>query len=154
MTTSLSEKAVRKSSTVSIEELDTSVCGAVARVYRRLRTERADDQISESQRSVLAYLVKEGPRTLSELSDYEHVKPPSMNQTVNVLVALGFVQRSDDPLDGRKVILAPTPTGRARIEATRQRLHAWLQSQLQELTIEERETLRAASAIMSKIADA
>jgi hypothetical protein len=66
-----------------VDNLDADFLAVVSRLYRRLRAERAGDQISDSQLSVLALLVREGPRTLRELSDREHVTPPSMNQTVN-----------------------------------------------------------------------
>jgi DNA-binding MarR family transcriptional regulator len=118
-----------------------------------VRAEKASDQMSDSHRSALALLVKEGPRTLSELSEHERVKPPSMNQTVNALVELGYVERHDDPADGRKVILAATTSGRALIEETRRRFHAWLQAQLVELSDQDRETLSRAAAIIQKMAD-
>jgi DNA-binding MarR family transcriptional regulator len=139
--------------TPSIEELDAELASAVARLSRRVRAEKASDQMSDSHRSALALLVKEGPRTLSELSEHERVKPPSMNQTVNALVELGYVERHDDPADGRKVILAATTSGRALIEETRRRFHAWLQAQLVELSDQDRETLSRAAAIIQKMAD-
>jgi DNA-binding MarR family transcriptional regulator len=126
---------------------------AIARLYRRLRSEQADGQISDSQLSVLALLVKQGPHTLRALSDHEHVTPPSMNQTVNSLAGSGYVARQGDPADGRKVILAATSEGVALIEETRRRRHAWLSARLQELSAGERELLSAATAIIRKIAD-
>ncbi len=136
-----------------LEELDASLTLAVSRLIRRLRVEKSHERISDAQRTALALLVKEGSCTLGELSDRERVKPPSMNQTVNALVELGYVERRDDPTDGRKVILAATSSGRAIIEETSRRLHAWLQAQLVDLSEEERRVLDAAVLIISKIAD-
>jgi DNA-binding MarR family transcriptional regulator len=137
----------------SIEELDAELSLAVSRLFRRLRAQkRVDEEIGDSHRTVLALLVKEGPRTLGELSDHERVKPPSMNQTVNLLVESGYVERRDDPSDGRKVILAATSAGEAVIVETRRRLHEWLQAQLRELTPEERQVLAVATGIISKVA--
>jgi len=59
----------------SIEELDANLASAVSRLFRRVRAEKASDQISDSHRLALALLVKEGPHTLSELSERERVKP-------------------------------------------------------------------------------
>jgi DNA-binding MarR family transcriptional regulator len=140
--------------TDAVEELDVDLSAAVSRLFRRLRAERVDEQIGDSHRTVLALLVKEGPRTLRALSDHEHVKPPSMNQTVNLLVRSGYVERRDDPADGRKVILAATSAGEALIAETRRRLHAWLQSQLRELSATERDALSVATRIIDKIANA
>ena len=131
-----------------VEDLNATFTDAVARLYRRLRADRSDDQISDSHRSVLKYLVSDGPRTLRELSDHEHVKPPSMNQTVNWLEHSGLLARANDPADGRKVILAATPQGVALIEETRRRHHEWLNSKLEALSAEERRILEAASKII------
>jgi DNA-binding MarR family transcriptional regulator len=136
-----------------VENLDADFLAVVSRLYRRLRAERAGDQISDSQLSVLALLVREGPRTLRELSDREHVTPPSMNQTVNALEDARYVARKDDPDDGRKVILVATPKGTALVAETRHRRHAWLTAQLQALSAGERRILSAATGIIGKIAD-
>ncbi len=135
------------------EEFDSDFSTAVTRLYRRLRAEKADDQIGDSHRTVLALLVKEGPRTLRELSDREHVTPPSMNQTVNALAEWGYVERRGDPDDGRKVILVATPAGAALIAETRRRRYAWLNAQLAALSVSERRLLSAATGIINKIAD-
>jgi DNA-binding MarR family transcriptional regulator len=143
----------RKIVVTSIEELDADLSSAMSRLVRRVRAEKSTNQISDSHRSALALLVKEGPRTLSELSEHERVKPPSMNQTVNALVELGYVEKRDDPADGRKVILIATKAGERLIEETARRCHAWLQSQLIELSGDDREVLRRAAAIIHEIAD-
>jgi DNA-binding MarR family transcriptional regulator len=136
-----------------VANLDADFLAVVSRLYRRLRAEKASDQISDSQLSVLALLVREGPRTLRELSDREHVTPPSMNQTVNALEDARYVTRKDDPDDGRKVILVATAKGAALVAETRHRRHAWLTAQLQTLSAGERRTLAAATGIIGKIAD-
>ncbi len=134
-----------------VEELTATFTDAVARLYRRLRAERGGDQMGESQRSVLKVLVGEGPRTLRELSEHEHVKPPSMNQTVNSLEEAGLLARTSDPSDGRKVIIAATAEGVTLIEETRRRRNEWLSLQLDSLSAEERRTLEAASKIIVRI---
>lgn len=136
-----------------VENLDADFPAVVSRLYRRLRAEKASDQISDSQLSVLALLVREGPRTLRELSDREHVTPPSMNQTVNALADARYVARKDDPEDGRKVILVATAKGAALAAETRHRRHAWLTARLQGLSAGERQILSAATGIIGKIAD-
>lgn len=143
----------RRSGEPIVEELNATFTDAVARLYRRLRANRADDQISDSHRSVLKLLVSDGPRTLRELSDHEHVKPPSMSQTVNWLEQSGLLARTNDPTDGRKVILVATPKGVALIEETRRRRHEWLNLRLEELSVDERRTLEAATKIIVRITD-
>ncbi len=143
----------RESAQRAIEELTASFTDAVARLYRRLRAERAGDPMGDSHRSVLRLLVSEGPHTLRELSEYEHVKPPSMNQTVNWLEEAGLLARTSDPSDGRKVIIAATAKGEAVIEESRRRRNQWLNLQLEALTSEERRILASASSIIVRLTD-
>jgi DNA-binding MarR family transcriptional regulator len=136
-----------------IEALESEFRAAFRRLYRRLRAERASDQIGESHRTVLKRLVEEGPHSLRELSDLERVTPPSMSQTVNALVESGFVKREGDPNDGRKVIVAPTEEGISLIAATRRCGHVWLHEQIVRLSEDEQQALFAATAIITKLAD-
>jgi DNA-binding MarR family transcriptional regulator len=138
---------------VATDELSTNLRIAVARLSRRLRAEKADHELSDSQTSVLALLVRSGPCSLSELSEHERVKPPSMNRTVNGLVAAGYVVRSNDPADGRKVVLRPTDAGQQLINETRRKRDAWLHLRLVELRPEQRRLLEDAAALMREVAD-
>ena len=137
---------------LTIEELNAVFTDAVARLYRRIRADKANEVISDSYRSVLKLLVSSGPHTLRELSDHEHVTPPSMNQTVNGLEQLGLLIRKSHPTDGRKVMLVATSEGVTLIDETRRRRHEWLSVKLEELTDGERRTLKAASEIVVRIA--
>ena len=137
----------------AVDELNANFLDAIARLYRRLRAERSDDEISDSQRSVLKLLVSEGPRTLSELSDHEHMKPPSMSETVRALEQSGLVVRTSDPSDGRKVILVASAEGTALIVEARRRRHEWLNQRLVELSEEERRLLTRASQVIVRITD-
>lgn len=134
-------------------ELSADLRIAVARLSRRLRAEKADDELSDGQTSVLFLLVREGPHTLTALSEHERVTPPSMNRTVNALVAAGYARRDGDPDDGRKVVLCATESGRELVEETRRRRDAWLYRLLEERGPEERRLLREAARIMKELAD-
>jgi DNA-binding MarR family transcriptional regulator len=134
-------------------ELSTDLRIAVARLSRRLRAEKADNELSDGQSSVLFFLVREGPHTLGALSEFERVTPPSMNRTVNGLVDAGYVERESDPDDGRKVVLRATEAGRTVVEETRRRRDAWLFLRLDELSRSEHELLSDAAVLLRKIAD-
>src|SRR6476646_4200840 len=82
---------------------------ACMRIARRVRFE-SSDAVAPHQFGVLAQL-QESPRTPRELADYERVSAPSMTRTVNGLVDRGLVARTDDPTDGRQVIVSLTPEG-------------------------------------------
>lgn len=126
---------------------------ATFRLARRLRAERAIDTMSDGQFAVLAALKKEGPHTLGELAARERVTPPSMNRTVNCLEESGWLTRTPDDVDRRKVNIELTAEGLAVVTETVRRRDAWLESVLAELDPDERELLAAASALMRKVAD-
>ncbi|WP_431279089.1 MarR family winged helix-turn-helix transcriptional regulator [Leifsonia poae] len=138
---------------LTTHDLSTTLRIAVARLSRRLRAEKADHELSDTQTSALAFVVREGAGTIGQLSDHERVKPPSMNRTVNHLEAAGYVQRTPDPDDGRKVVVVATDAGRELIAETRRRRDAWLHKRLRTLTKEQRDTLAEAAAIMRELAD-
>ncbi len=138
----------------AIDELGMQVRRAVARLYRRLRFERSADVLGDTASSVLARLARRGPHSLRDLSEREHVTPPAMNQTMNALVASGYVVREPDPTDRRKVLFVATTDGVAMAAETRYRRHEWLNRQLAELSPAERDTLHEATQILRRIADA
>ena len=138
---------------LSTHDLSSALRIAVARLSRRLRAEKEDDELSDTQTSTLAFLVREGSGTIGRLSDHERVTPPSMNRTVNHLEQAGYVRRTADAVDGRKVVVVPTETGRHLVAETRRRRDAWLHQRLRTLTPEQRETLAEAATIIRELAD-
>ncbi len=149
----MSNTIIDRPKRVTTHDLSTALRIGVARLGRRLRAEKANDEVSDAQTYVLAYLVREGPRTLGDLSEHERVTPPSMNRTVNCLADAGLVVRVDDPSDGRKVVITPTEKGRELIDETRRRRDAWLYQRLRKLTPEQRRVLADAATIMRELAD-
>lgn len=124
---------------------------ATFRLARRMRTERAVDSMSDRQFAVLAVLQREGARTPTELAEHERVSGPAMTRTVNGLYENGYVTRSADDSDGRKVVVALTDAGRAVVSETTRRRDAWVESGLEGLTPEERATLKTAAEIMQRL---
>jgi DNA-binding MarR family transcriptional regulator len=132
--------------------LSTELRTAVLRTSRRLRQERSTDDVTPGQYSVLAVLDRHGPCTPRELALHEKVQPPSMTRTLTALTGLGLVDRTVHPTDGRQVLVALTAAGRVVVRETRRRRDAWLDRRLAELTPAERETLRAAAALLLRVA--
>lgn len=125
---------------------------ATFRLARRLRSERAVDSMSDGQFAVLAALKVHGPHTLGELADRERVSAPSMNRTVNALEESGYLSRTADADDRRKVNIQLTDAGLAVVEETVRRRDSWLEHALEELTPDERDILERAAAIMREVA--
>jgi DNA-binding MarR family transcriptional regulator len=124
---------------------------ATFRLARRMRTQRAVDSMSDGQFAVLAGLFVHGPHTLTELADRERVSSPAMNRTVNCLQDAGYVTRSADENDGRKVVIDLTDAGRAVVDETARRRDAWVEEALAEISPDEREVLARAAAIMQRM---
>ncbi|MCU1401924.1 MAG: MarR family transcriptional regulator [Microbacteriaceae bacterium] len=125
----------------------------VQRLARRIRAMQADSDVTEGQRSVLFVLNNNGAQTLGSLSEHERVTPPSMNRTINALVASGLVTREADERDARKVTLDLSPSGRAFVKETRRRRDAWFTKRLAALTPEQRQVLEQATPILQELAD-
>ncbi len=125
---------------------------ALARIVRRLRAEKADNQLGETQSSALMLLSREGPRTLGQLSEHARVTPPSMNEAVNSLSAAGYVVRDKDPGDLRKVLIVATPAGLAWAGETSRRRHEWLGRQIDRVPPAEQKILVRAARILRDMA--
>ncbi|ANF32338.1 MarR family transcriptional regulator [Leifsonia xyli] len=138
---------------LSTHDLSSVLRIAVARLSRRLRAEKEDDELSDAQTAILGYLAREGSGTIGRLSEFERVKPPSMNRTVNRLEEAGYVERTADAADGRKVVVIPTHRGIELVAETRRRRDAWLHQRLRTLSAEQRATLAEAAEIMRELAD-
>lgn len=124
---------------------------AVFRLARRMRTQRAVDSMSDGQFAVLAALWVHGAHTLGELADRERVSAPAMTRTVNCLQENGYLTRSADENDGRKVVITLTDEGRAVVDETARRRDAWVEKALAEISADERETLARAAEIMQRL---
>jgi DNA-binding MarR family transcriptional regulator len=124
---------------------------ATFRLARRMRTQRAVDSMSDGQFAVLAGLFVHGAHTLTELADRERVSAPAMNRTVNCLQDAGYITRSADENDGRKVVIDLTDEGRAVVDETARRRDAWVEEALAEIAPEEREILAKAAEIMGRM---
>lgn len=127
---------------------------SVMRLRRRLANERhPDNELSLNQMAVLGCLFRNGGAlTVGELASSERVQPPSMTRTVNCLEQSGDVVRRPHETDGRQVVVQLSNQGRARVLADRDRRDAWLNQRLEELSPEQRATLRKAAPILEDLA--
>ncbi len=123
------------------------------RIVRRIRNNRSDESISDTQMNVLFHLDKDGDRSPSELAEKERVTPPSMNRTLNGLEERGYITRSPSPSDARKVIVALTAEGAAIVGETRRMRTAWFSRRLAELSPEDRAELEKVTPVLRRIAD-
>ena len=128
---------------------------ATFRLARRLRCARAADTMSDTQLAVLAELRMNGRRTISTLAERERVTAPSMTSIVNGLEEQGFVARTPDEDDRRRVQVDITAAGVEAVVETIRRRDVLLADMLREVdyTEEELTTLREASALMRRVVE-
>lgn len=143
---------------VSAEDLNltaTDLRMATFRLARRLRCARAVDAMSDAQLAVLATLRMHGRRTISSLAERERVTAPSMTSIINGLEDQGFVMRTTDTEDRRRVQVDITDAGVEIVEQTIRRRDDLLADMLAELDFSDAEltTLREASALIRRVVD-
>lgn len=126
---------------------------SLTRAVRRLRLERSSERITDGQYAALAALANRGPMTPTALAEDQHVQPPPMTRTINVLAQAGLVRRDDHPTDRRQVVVSITDAGLAEVKETRRRRNEWLAKRLATLEPAEREVLAQASAILRRLVE-
>ena len=136
-----------------IPDLSSELRASVIRLARRLRAEKADDGLTDGQTTVLGVLAVRGAQTLSQLSEIERVTLPSMNRTVNALVAAGYVERQTSTDDRRKVLLSLSPAGNTVVRETRRRRDEWLCGRLETLAPAQCRALSEAAVVMQGLAE-
>jgi|ERR1700756_329671 len=126
----------------------------VSRLRRRIQALSLTDDLSGSQAAVLSRLHKEGPSSSSVLAGAESVSHQAIGAILTVLQARGFIQRTPDPTDGRRQLIALTAAGAARVEHTSSEREEWLARALQDrLTEDERRAVRHAMTLLDRIAE-
>lgn len=126
---------------------------ALARSWRRVRSERGEADLPDVQLSILVRLVSTGPTTPGEIAEFHRIRPPSATRAVKHLEELGLVSREPHPTDKRQVVVRVTDAGREEVRETMRRRDAWLARQLATFSPEERELLARAAALLTRIAE-
>jgi DNA-binding MarR family transcriptional regulator len=124
---------------------------SATRLARILR-QQADLGLTPSQVTALATIGREGPLTLGALAETEHVTPPSMTKVVEKLEELGFIERTVDATDRRRVLAATTPAGDALLVEARARKDAILVSRIDALGDDDVVRLAAALDVLDVLA--
>jgi DNA-binding MarR family transcriptional regulator len=126
----------------------------VSKLVRRAREQANAGDFTNSQKSVLQRLERDGPATVSMLARAEGVRPQSMRITVAALEAAGAVSGKPDPKDGRQTFLSLTPAFLKIVRTGRAATEDWLVRALHaQLTPREHEQLTAAVKLLSRLAD-
>lgn len=132
-----------------------AVALAFRRAYhslRRLRTgetNQLDGEPGNAHYELLARLDEEGPLAAGVLAERLNVKPATVSQMVDELVAVGYVERTRSDADRRLVLVGLTDLGRPWITACR---GEWRQRWRAALADFSEEELATAAAVLDRIA--
>ncbi|MDQ0376422.1 MarR family winged helix-turn-helix transcriptional regulator [Amycolatopsis thermophila] len=127
--------------------------GVVGQLHRRLRQVDNAGVLTPSQSAVLARLHRDGPATQAQLAAAEHVRQQSMASTLAALDELGYLSRSRDPRDGRRVVIALSDLGEKTVRGVHQHREEWLaQALVDDLTPEERRKIDDVLPLLQKLA--
>ncbi|WP_328450988.1 MULTISPECIES: MarR family winged helix-turn-helix transcriptional regulator [unclassified Amycolatopsis] len=127
--------------------------GVVGQLHRRLRQVDNAGILTPSQSAVLNRLHREGPATQGELAAAEHVRQQSMAATLGVLDELGYLARTPDPADRRRVVISLSDAGTDTVRGVFQHREEWLaQALVDELSPAELETVVRALPLLQRVA--
>jgi DNA-binding MarR family transcriptional regulator len=127
---------------------------AIAKLIRRWRAQAQAGDFTESQKSVIRRLERDGPATVSTLAKAESVRHQSMRVTVGSLKTAGVVSGEPDPLDRRQSIFSLTPAFLKILKTGRAAKDDWLFRALQaQLTPREQEKLGAAVELLNRLSE-
>ena len=138
-----------------LHDTSTDLRLATFRLARRLRRERARDDLSDAHFAVLANLKAHGRLAIGELAQRERVSAPTMSNSVDALAEAGLVVRVPSEEDRRRVYIEITQNGTDIVTATVRKRDAALAGALSELEFsdEELRTLREAAALMRRVVE-
>ncbi|WIX84398.1 MarR family transcriptional regulator [Amycolatopsis sp. DG1A-15b] len=128
--------------------------GVVGQLHRRLRQVDNAGILTPSQSAVLNRLLREGPATQGELAAAEHVRQQSMAATLGVLDELGYLARTPDPADRRRVVISLSDAGRDTVRGIQQHRDEWLaQALLDELSPAELDAVTRVLPLLQRVAE-
>ncbi|MET3879780.1 MarR family transcriptional regulator [Chitinophaga sp. OAE865] len=127
----------------------------LTRLVRKLRKlSPADEQLSQSERSVLVLLDQHDSLLSAELAVMEKMTPQSMGQLLQHLFQLGLISRTASPDDKRKINISLSAAGKERILKVRKERDEWLGKAIGEVcTKEEQAILQAAIGSLTKLVE-
>lgn len=99
----------------------------------------------------LLTLLRDQPRTLTELALLQGVSLPTMSNSVSTLVARGWVHRSSPARDRRVVLVEITPLGKATVERVGRAAEAHLADMLTVLDAASRRRLAGGLAVLRRV---
>jgi DNA-binding MarR family transcriptional regulator len=116
----------------------------------RLLTSFGTRELSRTEAGLLSTLL-DGPQRITELAETEALAQPTVTRLVDRLQLRGLVGRQRLTDDGRVVLVALSPEGRQKVEASRDQVRALMRETVEELSDEELSELVVASETLGRL---
>ena len=125
----------------------------VLRLAREMRQAAQDGELTGSAIILLGSLYRGGAMSAVELARREGLQPQSLSRLLARLDELGLIERSVDPADGRRHVIAITQAGTGMFMRQIVRRRDWLADRMAErLSAAERAALVDAAGLMLRLA--
>ncbi len=112
-----------------------------------------DTGLSFTQVNVVMRLFHGGISSVSDIGEHARVTSAAASQTVDQLVQLGLIERTEDPNDRRAKQLTLTPKGRALIKNVIEARSKWIESLANSLPPEQQELVISAFTLLTEAAN-
>jgi DNA-binding MarR family transcriptional regulator len=140
------------SSAIDRESDEARIVRGVLRLARALRRSAPAAELTGGVLALLATLHREGSLSAVALARAEGLQPQSLSRLLARMEADALIERSVDPQDGRRHVIALTGRGLGALDWAMTQRRRWLGSVIEErLTDAERATLVAAAETMLKL---
>ncbi|MGE5372902.1 MAG: MarR family winged helix-turn-helix transcriptional regulator [Solirubrobacterales bacterium] len=136
----------------------TAIAGGLLDLHTVLRDQllRPLEQATSSRLKLLPFRVirtlnAQGPLSMKELAAVVRISKQQLTPVVNRLAERGWVERENDPSDGRVIRIALTPDGKQQSEQIRDEIIRRFGERLEALDTAERDALQAALTDLNRI---
>ena len=135
------------------EQIASDLRLAIGRIARTLRRSHKTGELTLSQASVLARLVRDGATSPGVLAEEEAVSPQAMGTTLAVLEERRLVSRESDAADGRRVLMSVTDAARELVADRRSESVQLIARALEGLTPAELERFAGVVPLLDELAE-
>ena len=144
----------KRATVPDVSEVAGALRVSVGLVVRKFRQKPPSGELTVAEASALSRLERKGSATSSDLARLERISPQSMGVTVAALLDRGFVERSRDPDDGRRIVLSITDAGSRMVHDRRGERTEQISAALRAgFSDEELAVLMEASSLLERLAE-
>jgi DNA-binding MarR family transcriptional regulator len=123
---------------------------AIVLLRRQVRREDPSD-LTITQLSALATVVRCGPLGVGQLADAEVLPSPAATRLADRLEEAGLIARKPNPADRRGVLLVATGAGKDLVAQREQASNAWLAERLKNLAEQDRLALERTVQVLESL---